>query len=231
MSNGHHLHRQLLEQARHLATRERRRPRQGSLRRAVSTAYYALFHLIVHEAAQKLLRGNAAEPLRPLLGRAFVHGDMKAAARSFAGGTLPATIKAYQPGPVSAELRQVAEAFVVLQELRHQADYDLRARLARPPRDAGPGRDRGGRVRRLESGPGEPGGAALPRVQLVLEAALGAVGGRTSSSRSKPPIPSRRVEEDDRPAQFAGPAAPPGRPVGGAGRGLGGDQVTSAGEV
>ena len=131
MSNGHHLHRQLLEQARHLATRERRRPRQGSLRRAVSTAYYALFHLIVHEAAQKLLRGNAAEPLRPLLGRAFVHGDMKAAARSFAGGTLPATIKAYQPGPVSAELRQVAEAFVVLQELRHQADYDLRARLGR----------------------------------------------------------------------------------------------------
>jgi len=35
----------LLEQAKHLAIREKKRPRQASLRRAVSTAYYALFHL------------------------------------------------------------------------------------------------------------------------------------------------------------------------------------------
>jgi hypothetical protein len=32
----------LLEQAKHLANREKKRPRQASLRRAVSTAYYAL---------------------------------------------------------------------------------------------------------------------------------------------------------------------------------------------
>lgn len=35
----------LLEQAVHLARREPGRPRQASLRRAISTAYYALFHL------------------------------------------------------------------------------------------------------------------------------------------------------------------------------------------
>jgi uncharacterized protein (UPF0332 family) len=40
----------LLEQAKHLANREKKRPRQASLRRAVSTVYYALFHLLVHEA-------------------------------------------------------------------------------------------------------------------------------------------------------------------------------------
>ena len=40
----------LLEQAKHLANREKKRPRQASLRRAVSTAYYALFHLLIHEA-------------------------------------------------------------------------------------------------------------------------------------------------------------------------------------
>src|SRR5712692_5365690 len=40
----------LLEQARHLANREKKRPRQASLRRAVSTAYYALFHLLISEA-------------------------------------------------------------------------------------------------------------------------------------------------------------------------------------
>jgi len=37
----------LLEQAAHLASRERGRPRQVSLRRAISTAYYSLFHLVI----------------------------------------------------------------------------------------------------------------------------------------------------------------------------------------
>lgn len=37
------LHADLLKQARHLATKERRRPSQASLRRAISAAYYALF--------------------------------------------------------------------------------------------------------------------------------------------------------------------------------------------
>jgi hypothetical protein len=40
----------LPEQAKHLANREKKKPRQASLRRAVSTGYYALFHLLIHEA-------------------------------------------------------------------------------------------------------------------------------------------------------------------------------------
>ncbi len=40
----------LLEQARHLANREPKRPKQASLRRAVSRAYYALFHLLTAAA-------------------------------------------------------------------------------------------------------------------------------------------------------------------------------------
>jgi uncharacterized protein (UPF0332 family) len=40
----------LLEQARHLAKREPKRPKQASLRRAVSAAYYSLFHLLVSSA-------------------------------------------------------------------------------------------------------------------------------------------------------------------------------------
>ena len=36
---------ELLEQAHHLANRERKRPRQASLRRAVSSAYYARFSI------------------------------------------------------------------------------------------------------------------------------------------------------------------------------------------
>ena len=40
----------LLEQAHHLANREPEDPKQASLRRAVSTAYYGLFHLLINEA-------------------------------------------------------------------------------------------------------------------------------------------------------------------------------------
>jgi len=43
----------LLRQANHLATYEGANPSQASLRRAVSTAYYALFHLLIEDAAQR----------------------------------------------------------------------------------------------------------------------------------------------------------------------------------
>ena len=46
----------LLEQARHLANREPKRPKQASLRRAVSAAYYALFHLLAAETAKNWKR-------------------------------------------------------------------------------------------------------------------------------------------------------------------------------
>ncbi len=43
----------LLDLADHLSRRERRKPRQASLRRAVSTAYYALFHLLIEDAIKR----------------------------------------------------------------------------------------------------------------------------------------------------------------------------------
>ena len=46
------LHGDLLDQASRLAVQEPRRPRQASLRRAVSAAYYALFHLLVDAATR-----------------------------------------------------------------------------------------------------------------------------------------------------------------------------------
>src|SRR5580704_4225172 len=62
----------LLEQAYHLANRERKRPRQASLRRAVSTAYYALFHLLISEATRHWKLAYQ----RPTLTRFFEHGKM-----------------------------------------------------------------------------------------------------------------------------------------------------------
>src|SRR5437016_4115246 len=51
-------------------------PHQPSLRRAVSTAYYALFHLLISEATSNWSRPE----LRATLARVFDHGAMKQAA-------------------------------------------------------------------------------------------------------------------------------------------------------
>ena len=122
----------LLAQARHLAGKEPKRPKQASLRRAVSAAYYSLFHLLVSEAASSMLRGRKRSDIRLVFRRAFVHGHMKRVAESFAGGTVPKAWQAPMGGaPVSADLRQVASAFVDLQEARHEADYDFGRRFIR----------------------------------------------------------------------------------------------------
>jgi uncharacterized protein (UPF0332 family) len=111
----------LLEQARHLTRRELRRPRQASLRRAISAAYYAVFHLLIQDATRSLV---SRPELRTRFGRAFEHGDMKQASRAFANPTAPlATLTGGVAIPPN--LRRVASAFVELQEARHEADYNV----------------------------------------------------------------------------------------------------------
>lgn len=114
----------LLVQARLLATKEPRRPKQASLRRAVSTGYYALFHLLVAEAAG-LFRGG--ESIRRVVARTPSHGEMNAAAKSVGGGTFPSALARAAGGKaaVPPRLRNVASTFVDLQQARHEADYDL----------------------------------------------------------------------------------------------------------
>jgi len=122
----------LLRQAESLVRREPRRPRQASLRRAISTAYYALFHLLIEDASRMLIRGRGAEPTRRLVSRAFVHSEMNRASRAFAGGTLPRLVDTAAGGvPMPKQLRHVAQAFVDLQQARHEADYDLTRSFSR----------------------------------------------------------------------------------------------------
>jgi uncharacterized protein (UPF0332 family) len=99
-------HDDLLDQALHLAQRDPTRPKQANLRRAVSTAYYALFHLLISETVNywRLKRQ------RTLLARSFDHRKMKGACHSCRSQ--------------NADLKAVAEAFVDLQSARHLADYD-----------------------------------------------------------------------------------------------------------
>lgn len=114
----------LLEQARQLALRDKRRPLQVSLRRAVSAAYYALFHLLVRDASRSLTRASDTR-LRLLLPRAFGHEEMAQACRTFAtAGKKPAIMATIYSGLViPAELSGVAQAFLDLQKARHDADY------------------------------------------------------------------------------------------------------------
>ena len=123
------LHTALREQARHLAQRERKRPKQASLRRAVSTAYYALFHRLTFDAARFLIPGRQGA-LRAKVRRAFVHGDMKTVARAYAAGSPPQPWSGLA-APPSPELRRVAKLFVELQQKRHEADYDTEAAFSK----------------------------------------------------------------------------------------------------
>lgn len=92
---------------------------QASLRRAVSAAYYAVFHLLVAEATSNW--NNV--PLRAALGRAYDHGIMRAASNRLLN-MRDFTFAEEDPNVV-AGLRFVAFTFTELQEHRHFADYNL----------------------------------------------------------------------------------------------------------
>jgi hypothetical protein len=94
-------------------------PTQLTLRRAVSAAYYAVFHFLISEATSNW--GNAS--LRAALGRAYEHGLMRAASNRILD-TTKFPFSGEDPTTVS-NLRFVARTFTQLQEDRHFADYNL----------------------------------------------------------------------------------------------------------
>lgn len=119
-----------------------RRPRQVSLQRAISAAYYAVFHYLIGEAVTATLgkeRTPAATQLRRATSRWYSHTKMKETANWFRrAGKVPEKINALlgrstasPKGIVPIELERVATAFVNLQEARHRADYDTGARFSR----------------------------------------------------------------------------------------------------
>jgi hypothetical protein len=117
-----------------LATIDAKRPKQVNLRRAVSSAYYGLFHFLIDEAC-RLVMGSRHEQsaYRDVLARAFDHSAMRDACISFAGGQLKASLTKGLPVGFSVPLaiRQVAWAFTQVQERRHLADYDRSERFLR----------------------------------------------------------------------------------------------------
>lgn len=126
------LQRDLLKQARLLATKEPKRPSQASLRRAVSASYYAVFHLHVDAGTRLKLSGTNRVQLRHRLARAFRHRSMKRVSLQFANGTVPDKLHlGDSQESIQPELRSVADAFCELQQARHEADYNLAKRFTR----------------------------------------------------------------------------------------------------
>jgi uncharacterized protein (UPF0332 family) len=112
----------LITTARKLAQASAKKPKQSDLKRAVSTAYYALFHALAQDNAD-LLVGKAG-PNRPKKAwnqvyRALSHAAAKTACDQLRALNFPAEIVA------------CGDAFIARQQARHDADYDPDHRITR----------------------------------------------------------------------------------------------------
>jgi len=121
------LHHALLEQADRLAKDTDPSLEQANLRRAVSSAYYALFHLLTSSASSMFASLFAIDAaLEPRISRSFNHGEMKEVSLNIVKGEWPkSTSPKNSPRATPPDLSTVATAFVDLQVARHTADYDL----------------------------------------------------------------------------------------------------------
>lgn len=94
-------------------------PSEMYLRRAVSAAYYEVFHLLIFESTQHW--DNAS--LRTALGRGYDHGLMRTTSnRVLDSREFPYT---NEDPKVVATLKDTAQGFSQLQQDRHFADYNL----------------------------------------------------------------------------------------------------------
>lgn len=100
-------------------------PKQADLRRAVSAAYYALFHLLSDEAARRVAPGLPVELLVKTQ-RTLDHRDMYVVCGAFvsSGKDKIDEKDIALPDKISPVLANIAKRFRTLQEQRHIADYD-----------------------------------------------------------------------------------------------------------
>ena len=106
----------LVKTSRDLAQVSRGRPREANLRRAVSTAYYALFHCLAECGANLLVGGSGSDRSQPAWNqtyRALSHGNVRSRCenRNFIARF-----------PI--DIQDFANMFVDMQAKRHSADYD-----------------------------------------------------------------------------------------------------------
>ncbi|HVZ89997.1 MAG TPA: hypothetical protein VHG72_23755 [Polyangia bacterium] len=106
-------------------------PRQVSLRRAISAAYYAVFHALLTAVADELIgKTKRNTPEYRLAYRSLDHRRLLDLCSDLKKPDLPKKVKPFAPpdgfGP---DLQALAAAVVELQEKRHSADYDPLGRV------------------------------------------------------------------------------------------------------
>ena len=120
------LHQELLAQAKRLLAGPEEQPSDADIRRAISTAYYALFHAMGYRISHEVV-GAAPEDeqLRALVRRSLKHTDMRDALKGFASGNLKSIYRDVVGEYTSPALKTVADAFITLQQDRNKADYNV----------------------------------------------------------------------------------------------------------
>lgn len=103
-------------------------PNQSDLRRAVSSAYYALFHHLLRAASDQMVGSSPAQRRRPeyrLVYRSLQHTSMadvcEAVRRPTLSGRYQRARGLVDFGP---DIKKCAATFADLQRVRHTADYD-----------------------------------------------------------------------------------------------------------
>jgi uncharacterized protein (UPF0332 family) len=100
--------------------------RQADLRRAISSAYYALFHATATAIADDLVgRAHRASPRYSLVYRTVAHNGLLRLCEEVVKPTLSLKYLRYAPiGGFGTDVVSFANAVIGLQEKRHLADYD-----------------------------------------------------------------------------------------------------------
>ena len=112
--------RDLIETAHGLTELSPRRPSQANLRRAQSTAYYAVFHCLAATVANALMGKGRGEAWHQTYRALEHHGARRACQNTRAMREFP------------PEIRRFAKAFNDLQGARNRADYALDGRYNKP---------------------------------------------------------------------------------------------------
>src|SRR5579883_1899405 len=82
------LHEGLLKQAENMLQQDSTQSDSFNARRAISTAYYALFHMLIYESMCLLFNHDHLERFRSLFSRSFEHKAMKKICDGFKTGNI-----------------------------------------------------------------------------------------------------------------------------------------------
>lgn len=106
-------------------------PRQVDLRRAISSAYYGVFHYMLTAAADEFVGVTKKNTNRyTLVYRSIDHRDLRELCMETKKQTLTAKYQKFAPANGFGEnIQAFASTFVELQEKRNSADYDPSSRM------------------------------------------------------------------------------------------------------